>query len=86
MQTISANDAKVHFSEVLRRVREQNTTYTVTLRGEPVARISAIEDDEVRIKARAQAAFQRMLEIRQHVKPRQLGDPTIREMIDAGRP
>jgi prevent-host-death family protein len=39
-KTISAAEANRQFSRVLREVREQGATYTVTSHGEPVARIT----------------------------------------------
>jgi prevent-host-death family protein len=39
-KTISAAEANRQFSRVLREVREEGATYTVTSHGEPVARIT----------------------------------------------
>jgi prevent-host-death family protein len=43
-KSISAADANRRFSQVLRGVREEGTTYVVTAHGRPVARIVPIDE------------------------------------------
>jgi prevent-host-death family protein len=42
-RTYSLYEAKARFSEIVRRVREQGESVTVTYRGEPVAEIRPVE-------------------------------------------
>ncbi|MBN8726378.1 MAG: type II toxin-antitoxin system prevent-host-death family antitoxin [Xanthomonadales bacterium] len=54
-ESISAADANRKFSQVLRGVREEGTTYVVTSHGRPVAKIVPIDDvaeEKQRIAAR----------------------------------
>lgn len=56
-ESISAADANRKFSQLLRGVREEGTTYVVTAHGRPVAKIVPIaeeRDDAVRERARQQ--------------------------------
>ena len=59
-KTISAAEANRQFSRVLREVREQGATYTVTSHGEPVARIVPTQDADE--KQRRDAAWKSLLE------------------------
>jgi len=43
-EEIGIRELKERTSEVLRRVREEKATYTVTFRGEAVAQITPVED------------------------------------------
>ena len=46
--TIGVRELKNHTSRVIRAVREEMSEYVVTLRGEPVAVLRPLTDDEVR--------------------------------------
>ena len=53
--SISAADANRKFSQLLRGVREEGTTYVVTAHGRPVAKIVPVDDaaeDQDRVAAR----------------------------------
>ena len=52
MSEIGVRELKLHTSEILRRVREKNESFQVTLRGRVVARIVPVSD---RTKAAAAA-------------------------------
>jgi antitoxin (DNA-binding transcriptional repressor) of toxin-antitoxin stability system len=81
--TISLNEAKAHLSELVRNIRERKTGgYTLTYRGQPVARLEPLTIQPAVNRA---AIFARIQELSQHVTPRRPDDPTIRDMIDAGR-
>ena len=58
-KTISAAEANRQFSRVLREVREEGTTYTVTSHGEPVARITPTHDADE--KLRREEAWKKLL-------------------------
>ena len=51
MKTYSMHDAKAHFSEIIRQVREGETV-TVTYRGKPVAEIRPTADPTRTIESR----------------------------------
>jgi prevent-host-death family protein len=51
-EPISAADANRRFSQILRDVREEHTTYVVTSHGKPVAKITPV-DPNSRVSARA---------------------------------
>ena len=51
-EPISAADANRRFSQLLRGVRDDHTTYVVTSHGKPVARITPV-DESSNIKRRA---------------------------------
>ena len=51
-EPISAADANRRFSQILREVREEHTTYVVTSHGKPVARIMPVDPDS-NVSARA---------------------------------
>lgn len=46
-QPISAAEANRHFSQILRRVREDGVSYVVTSHGKPVARVVPYVEDAV---------------------------------------
>lgn len=56
---ISAAEANRQFSRVLREVREEGVTYTVTSHGEPVARIAPTHDADE--KHRREEAWKMLL-------------------------
>jgi prevent-host-death family protein len=51
-EPISAADANRRFSQILRGVREDHTTYIVTSHGKPVAKISPVDEGSA-VKRRA---------------------------------
>ncbi len=51
-EPISAADANRRFSQILRGVREDRTTYIVTSHGKPVAKITPVDPDS-NVSARA---------------------------------
>ena len=51
-EPISAADANRRFSQILRGVREDHTTYVVTSHGKPVAKIMPVDPDS-NVSARA---------------------------------
>lgn len=54
MGEIGVRELKQRANEILRRVREQKETFTVTYRGRPVARLVPVEDaGKDRVKALA---------------------------------
>lgn len=53
-EPISAADANRRFSQILRGVREEHTTYVVTSHGKPVAKITPV-DATPDVSARAHA-------------------------------
>jgi len=62
-KTISAAEANRQFSRVLREVREEGASYTVTSHGEPVARIVPANDAETAEKKRQRdEAWKQLLE------------------------
>ena len=82
-ETISLNEAKVHLSQLVRNIREQRTPgYTLTYRGQPVARLTPLTASPTVNRA---AVLARIDALSQNVTPRQPGDPSLREMIEAGR-
>jgi prevent-host-death family protein len=69
-ESISAADANRKFSQVLRGVREEGTTYVVTAHGKPVAKIVPMgtrERDE-RVSSRAKAELLKRLRSQPIVK------------------
>lgn len=48
MEEVGIRELKQRTSEILRRVREESATYTVTHRGRVVARLVPVEDVETR--------------------------------------
>ena len=76
--TYSTYEAKARFSEVLRRVREEGKTITVSYRGEPVAEIRPIKSHPQTIEARL-AELERNGELVRSSEPRrpfELGEPS----------
>jgi prevent-host-death family protein len=74
---VSAFDAKTHLSSLIRNV-EEGSSYTITRRGKPVARLEPVG------KSRQQA-IQELVEgfraVRRHAK----GSGDIRSLIEEGR-
>ena len=54
---IAATEANRRFSELLRGVREEGKTFTITSHGRPVARISPPEEDAAERDARRNEAW-----------------------------
>ena len=79
MTTVGAYEAKTHLSSLLERVA-RGESITITRHGTPVAMLvpaGARERPDVR------AAVEKLLEFG---RGRTLGDLTLREMIEEGRP
>jgi len=64
MTEVSAFDAKTHFSKLLKRARD-GEEITITLHGEPVARLAPLERKEDR--SSAVEAMEEILSIRQQI-------------------
>lgn len=47
MPVIGIRDLKNHASEIIRKVRENQSPYIITLRGKPSAMIIPLEEDEI---------------------------------------
>lgn len=84
-ETISLNEAKAHLSELVRNIRENGASYTVTYRGEPVACFTPIAHVDAEQLRRRREAVERIHELRQHVRPHQPGDSSLKDMIAFGR-
>jgi prevent-host-death family protein len=79
MKTVGAYEAKTHFSELLKEVQD-GETFTITLHGTEVARLSPVGksiDDAV-------AAMEEIHRFRRERRPT-LGGITIRELVEEGR-
>jgi prevent-host-death family protein len=78
--TISAFDAKTHFSQLIANV-EKGQDYLVTRRGKPVARI-------VPVPAENKSFVEGVRKLREYALAHWKGDEPfdIREAIEAGRP
>ena len=79
MDRVGAFAAKTHFSTLLERVAK-GETIEITRRGKLVARLVPVPDID---RARAQAAVERLRELRKDVS---LGGLSIKELKDEGRP
>jgi len=73
---VSAFDAKTDLSSLIRDV-EGGQSFTITLRGSPVARLEPVNDQVGDVSE----LLTRFRSVRQRVK----GDFNIRELIDEGR-
>lgn len=76
--TYSAYEAKARFSEVLRHVREEGRTITVSYRGEPVAEIRPLQPRPQTIEERLDELERRgeVVRSREPRRPFELGDPS----------
>jgi prevent-host-death family protein len=82
-KTISAAEANRQFSRVLREVREEGASYTVTSHGEPVARI--VPANHVRTaeeKSRRDEAWKQLLEQLRNQPALNLGKWSRDELYD----
>ncbi len=57
-EVIPAAEANRRFSELLRGVREEGKTFTITSHGRPVARVAPPEDDTSEREARRREAWE----------------------------
>lgn len=86
METIGIRGLKVHASEILKRVREEGATYTITHRGHSVARLVPVGDVEATIPPfdsadEMLAAFDALAEeIGQHLPPGTTAEDIIRDV------
>ena len=69
-ESISAADANRKFSQILRGVREEGTTYVVTAHGKPVAKIVPLgpQERDERVASRAKAELLKRLRSQPIVK------------------
>lgn len=79
MKTMAASEAKARFDEVLNEV-EGGATVVVTRDGQPVARVSPMDDD----RSDVAAAVEELRRYRREHRPT-LGGISIRELIEEGR-
>ena len=66
MLEVGERELKQRTSDILRRVREEHETVTVTRRGKAVARIVPVEDREA-AQAEAEAIWARMRELSKEI-------------------
>jgi len=78
METIGAYDAKTHLPDLLKRVA-QGEHFTITRHGQPVARLLPMSE-------RPSDPAQVIEEILQFRQGRHLGDLSVRDLMEEGRP
>jgi prevent-host-death family protein len=78
MGTIGAYEAKTHLPRLLDEV-SAGASYIITKHGRPVARLSAVRSQEGTFADVAAT----LLEARQGIT---LGEATVRDLVDEGRP
>ena len=66
MLEVGVRELKQRTSDILRRVREEHETVTVTRRGKAVARIVPVEDWEAE-RAKAEAVWAKMRELSKEI-------------------
>lgn len=82
MKSFGSHDARIHLTRLLDEV-ERGEWITITRRGKPIARLVPAQSVERRD---VEGAIEAMLAYRDRHGP-VLGDgPTVREMIEEGRP
>ena len=76
--TYSTYEAKARFSELLRQVREEGMTITVSYRGEPVAEIRPIQPKPQTIEERLDELERRgeLVPAREPGRPFEVGEPS----------
>lgn len=79
MKTVGAFEAKTHLAELLDLV-EAGERVTITRRGDPVAMLVPVREEPAMTSDEAVAALR---ELRRGVT---LGDVSVRQLIDEGRP
>ncbi len=79
MKKIGAYEAKTHLSNLLEKV-EQGQSFTITKRGQPVAKLTPVD---VRPGRSVQTTIQRL---KQFGKESRLGQMSLQELKDEGRP
>lgn len=65
MRAIGVNELKIHASEIMRKVREERVSYTITYRGKPVGVLLPLKENGDVSQEKDQDSWSKLEEIRE---------------------
>ena len=85
MHAIGVNELKTHTSEIMRKVREERVSYTITYRGKPVGVLLPLEENGGVSKEKDQDPRSKLEEIREKMSSLPRPEKSLTEALSEMR-
>ncbi|MYH62505.1 MAG: type II toxin-antitoxin system Phd/YefM family antitoxin [Caldilineaceae bacterium SB0675_bin_29] len=81
MRTVGVSELKTHTSEIIRNVRENRISFTITFRGRPVGVLLPIEEDEKVVPGKDQDSWSELERLREEFARRPRPEKSLTEAL-----
>ena len=85
MRAIGVNELKIHASEIMRQVREERVSYTITYRGKPVGVLLPLEESGDVSQEKDQDSWSKVDEIREKMSSLPRPEKSLTEALSEMR-
>ena len=81
MRTVGVSELKTHTSEIIRNVRENRISFTITFRGRPVGVLLPIDEDEKVVPGTDQDSWSELERLREEFARRPRPEKSLTEAL-----
>ena len=81
MRTVGVSELKTHTSEIIRNVRENRISFTITFRGRPVGVLLPIDEDEKIVPGKDQDSWSELERLREEFARRPRPEKSLTEAL-----
>lgn len=81
MRTVGVSELKTHTSEIIRNVRENRISFTITFRGRPVGVLLPIDEDEKVVPGKDQDSWSELERLREEFARRPRPEKSLTEAL-----
>ena len=85
MRAIGVNELKIHASEIMRKVREERVSYTITYRGKPVGVLLPLKENGDVSQEKDQDSWSKLEEIREKMSSLPRPEKSLTEALSEMR-
>ncbi len=85
MRTVGVSELKTHTSEIIRNVRKNRISYTITYRGKPIGVLLPIEGNEGFVSGKNQDSWSALEKLREELARRPRPEKSLTEALSEMR-